>query len=165
VAIAAGALLLGHHGWAAAREYGLSGRILPASPPRLLDGPAGTDAPGVPPPPFARRLKTLTGGGPAGSIMVRYVSDLHLTAVVDFYNANMHARGWSPQPNLNSAAVEHSGTLLSYSNPAGNSCIISLKEAEDGETSVSVLRLRASPRQARRRPRQRRQAELEEVSD
>ena len=53
----------------------------------------------------------------------------------------MPSRGWTEKPLRRAGLAEYEEVVLSYSNAAGNLCIIAISEDGSGAT-VAILRLR-----------------------
>ena len=110
-------------------------------------------APDVPAPPGAGE-PLVSAVAPGGKVVIlSYSSRESASDVIRFYEKAMPARGWTKRAEERRAELGHPGISLSYSNPQGNSCIISISEPPGGGTRAVVLR-RIEPTGAVRGPAQ-----------
>ncbi|GEM_PF-2363515 len=120
-------------------HYGL----LPAIVERGATGRAGRALENIPAPPESQLAGILNSAPGSGRVLVRYVSRESADAVAEFYRHEMPARGWTTQ-RLPGMMEEPGGMPLTFADPTGSWCIISIVEAGAGGGSAVTLMRQAS---------------------
>jgi hypothetical protein len=82
-------------------------------------------------------------GGP-GRILAEYASRAAPEEVIRFYRAQMPPLGWTERKPQGVTYARDGLTVLSYSNVAGDSCIIAVSTRPAAETAVTILRMTPS---------------------
>jgi len=99
----------------------------------------GADADDIPRPPNSRRIGVIAAPGANRNLSLHYLTFTAMEDVAQFYREQMPALGWRAHPAPESRAEDYAGTVLFYSNRAGNSCIITISETPGG-TGVTIMK-------------------------
>ncbi len=81
----------------------------------------------------------VTGVSICRNLSLNYITFATAEDVAQFYRERMPALGWRARPVRETRAEDYAGTVLFYSNRAGNSCIITISETPDG-TGVTIMK-------------------------
>lgn len=111
----------------------------------------GRDAADVPRPPRSERAFAMAAPGRPERVLIGYTSGADASEVIGHFRRTMPQRGWLERKAGRAVDVGYPGTMLWYSNAAGDCCIIAVAEATPGETPVTILRMPAAALESARR--------------